>query len=100
MAKIAGPHGGSENRRLSDPEGWARNATQTRLNVRYAVFEGERMPVRSVQQSGHDDRPEGSNEMSAAGERDLAAERRGRVGFAGGNALVRAKVAIPMLDRA
>ena len=37
--------------------------------------------VAKVQQSGHDDRPERGNEMSASGERNLVPERRQRVEF-------------------
>lgn len=49
---------------------------------------GLKATYRFVQQSGRDGRPEHSNEMSAAGERNLAAERRGRVECSGTDTLV------------
>lgn len=58
-------------------------------NDRYLHVMPLNQPIRIVQQSGHDDRPERGDEMSAAGERNLAAERRGRVEVSGKLAIKR-----------
>ena len=49
------------------------------LERQMSLLRAPKETFRIVQQSGHDDRPERGNEMSATGERNLALERQGRV---------------------